>query len=149
MGLVLPLAYGFQPDMVVMALGPAHGLQNAQAALLAAMLRSPVGGRILAVVEEVSWGGWVNCKGGRKVDSNNCLIAAQTPLSLSQEDTLQLARTLVQALHGETPPSLGPFSMASPEEIQAFMLLKAQLEARWKLLQVAGEARGGEGDALL
>lgn len=105
LGLVLPLAYGFQPDMVLMALGPAHGLQNAQAALLAAMLRSPVGGRILAVVEE--------------------------------EDILQLARTLAQALHGETPPSLGPFSMASPEEIQALMLLKAQLEARWKLLQVA------------
>ncbi|XP_052016598.1 polyamine deacetylase HDAC10 isoform X2 [Apodemus sylvaticus] len=105
LGLVLPLAYGFQPDMVLMALGPAHGLQNAQAALLAAMLRSPVGGRILAVVEE--------------------------------EDKLQLARTLARALHGETPPSLGPFSMASPEEIQALMLLKAQLEARWKLLQVA------------
>ncbi|EDL76540.1 rCG59247, isoform CRA_d, partial [Rattus norvegicus] len=53
LGLVLPLAYGFQPDMVLMALGPAHGLQNAQAALLAAMLRSPVGGRILALVEEL------------------------------------------------------------------------------------------------
>ncbi|XP_032775270.1 polyamine deacetylase HDAC10 isoform X2 [Rattus rattus] len=105
LGLVLPLAYGFQPDMVLMALGPAHGLQNAQAALLAAMLRSPVGGRILALVEE--------------------------------ESILQLARTLAQVLHGETPPSLGPFSMASPEEIQALMFLKAQLEPRWKLLQVA------------
>ncbi|XP_029325688.1 polyamine deacetylase HDAC10 isoform X3 [Mus caroli] len=105
LGLVLPLAYGFQPDMVLMALGPAHGLQNAQAALLAAMLRSPVGGRILAVVEE--------------------------------ESILLLARSLAQALHGETPPSLGPFSKASPEEIQALMFLKARLEARWKLLQVA------------
>uniref|UniRef100_A0A8C6HS33 Histone deacetylase 10 n=1 Tax=Mus spicilegus TaxID=10103 RepID=A0A8C6HS33_MUSSI len=105
LGLVLPLAYGFQPDMVLMALGPAHGLQNAQAALLAAMLRSPVGGRILAVVEE--------------------------------ESIRLLARSLAQALHGETPPSLGPFSKASPEEIQALMFLKARLEARWKLLQVA------------
>ncbi|XP_029386940.1 polyamine deacetylase HDAC10 isoform X2 [Mus pahari] len=116
LGLVLPLAYGFQPDMVLMALGPAHGLQKAQAALLAAMLRSPVGGRILAVVEE--------------------------------ESILQLARSLAQALHGERLPSLGPFSKASPEEIQALMFLKAQLEARWKLLQVAGEAHRGEGDAL-
>ncbi|XP_031208375.1 polyamine deacetylase HDAC10 isoform X2 [Mastomys coucha] len=105
LGLVLPLAYGFQPDMVLMALGPTHGLQNAQAALLTAMLRSPVGGRILAVVEE--------------------------------ESILQLERTLAQALHGETPPSLGPFSMASPVEIQALTFLKAQLKARWKLLQVA------------
>ncbi|NP_001403081.1 polyamine deacetylase HDAC10 isoform 5 [Mus musculus] len=105
LGLVLPLAYGFQPDMVLMALGPAHGLQNAQAALLAAMLRSPVGGRILAVVEE--------------------------------ESIRLLARSLAQALHGETPPSLGPFSKATPEEIQALMFLKARLEARWKLLQVA------------
>lgn len=32
--------------------------------------------------------------------------------------------------------------MASPEEIQALMFLKAQLAPRWKLLQVAGEARG-------
>lgn len=32
--------------------------------------------------------------------------------------------------------------MASPEEIRALRLLKAQLEPRWKLLQVAGEARG-------
>ncbi|XP_034373221.1 polyamine deacetylase HDAC10 isoform X2 [Arvicanthis niloticus] len=104
LGLLLPLAYGFQPDVVLMALGPAHGLQNAQAALLATMLRSPVGSRILAVVEE--------------------------------ESILQLARTLAQALLGETPPSLGPFSMASPEEIQALMFLKAQLEPRWKLLQL-------------
>lgn len=54
LGLVLPLAYGFQPDVVLMALGPAHGLQNAQAALLASVLRGPAGGRILAVVEEVN-----------------------------------------------------------------------------------------------
>ncbi|OBS73050.1 hypothetical protein A6R68_12343 [Neotoma lepida] len=110
LGLVLPLAYGFQPDMVVMALGPAHGLQNAQAALLAAMLRGPAGGRILAVVEE--------------------------------ESILELARTLAQVLHGEAPPSLGPFLMASPEEIQALMFLKAQLAPRWKLLQVAAPSPG-------
>lgn len=148
LGLLLPLAYGFQPDVVLMALGPAHGLQNAQAALLSAMLRSPVGGRILAVVEEVNWGR-VDKLYGWKVDRNNCLIAVQTPLSLSQESILQLARTLAQALLGETPPSLGPFSMASPEEIQALMFLKAQLEPRWKLLQLAGETHRGEGEALL
>ncbi|XP_059103620.1 polyamine deacetylase HDAC10 [Peromyscus eremicus] len=110
LGLVLPLAYGFQPDMVLMALGPAHGLQNAQAALLAAVLRGPAGGRILAVVEEGS--------------------------------ILQLARTLAQVLHGEAPPRLGPFLMASPEEIQALMFLKAQLAPRWKLLQVAAPPPG-------
>nr|XP_048300842.1 polyamine deacetylase HDAC10 isoform X2 [Myodes glareolus] len=110
LGLVLPLAYGFQPDVVLMALGPAHGLQKAQAALLASVLRGPAGGRILAVVEE--------------------------------ESILQFARTLAQVLHGEAPPSLGPFLMASPEEIQALMLLKAQLEPRWKLLQVAAPPPG-------
>lgn len=78
------------------------------------------------------------------MDRNNSLIASQLPLFLSQESILQLARTLAQALLGETPPSLGPFSMASPEEIQALMFLKAQLEPRWKLLQVAGEAHRGE-----
>ncbi|XP_036063413.1 polyamine deacetylase HDAC10 [Onychomys torridus] len=108
--LVLPLAYGFQPNMVLMALGPAHGLQNAQAALLAAVLRGPAGGRILAVVEE--------------------------------ESILQFARTLAQVLHGEAPPRLGPFLMASPEEIQALMFLKAQLAPRWKLLQVAAPPPG-------
>ncbi|XP_057647373.1 polyamine deacetylase HDAC10 isoform X1 [Chionomys nivalis] len=110
LGLVLPLAYGFQPDVVLMALGPAHGLQNAQAALLASVLRGPAGGRILAVVEE--------------------------------ESILQLARTLAQVLQGEAPPSLGPFFMASPEEIRALRLLKAQLEPRWKLLQVAAPPPG-------
>ncbi|XP_041528080.1 polyamine deacetylase HDAC10 isoform X2 [Microtus oregoni] len=110
LGLVLPLAYGFQPDVVLMALGPAHGLQNAQAALLASVLRGPAGGRILAVVEE--------------------------------ESILQLARTLAQVLLGEAPPSLGPFLMASPEEIRALRLLKTQLEPRWKLLQVAAPRPG-------
>ncbi|XP_051045560.1 polyamine deacetylase HDAC10 isoform X1 [Phodopus roborovskii] len=105
LGLVLPLAYGFQPDVVLMTLGPAHGLQNAEAALLAAVLRGPAGGRILALVEE--------------------------------ESILQLESTLVQVLRGEAPPSLGPFLMASPEEIQALRFLKGQLEPRWKLLQVA------------
>lgn len=58
LGLVLPLAYGFQPDLVLVALGPAHGLQNPQAALLAAMLRGPAGGRVLALIGEVSWAWW-------------------------------------------------------------------------------------------
>lgn len=84
-------------------------------------------------------------EGGQKQLSH---CGAQTPLSPSQESIRLLARSLAQALHGETPPSLGPFSKASPEEIQALMFLKARLEARWKLLQVAGEAHRGEGDAL-
>lgn len=141
MGLILPLAYDFQPDMVLMALGPAHGLQTAQAALLAAMLRGPVGGRILAVVEEVNWAGGISCVGGRWTEKP-CLTGSHPRLSLDQESILQLARTLAQTLNGEAPPSLGPFLMAAPEEIQALMFLKAQLEPRWKLLQVAGEAPG-------
>lgn len=71
------------------------------------------------------------------------------PLSLGQKSILQFAGTLAQVLHGEAPPSLGPFLMASPEEIQALMLLKAQLEPRWKLLQVAGEAHGEARPSLL
>ena len=81
LGLVLPLAYGFQPDMVLMALGPAHGLQNAQAALLAAMLRSPVGGRILAVVEEVNWVGWLRYMGGRWAETTVSLRRPNPTLS--------------------------------------------------------------------
>uniref|UniRef100_A0A5F9CQI1 Histone deacetylase 10 n=1 Tax=Oryctolagus cuniculus TaxID=9986 RepID=A0A5F9CQI1_RABIT len=53
LGLVLPLAYGFQPDLVLVALGPAHGLQDPWAALLAAMLQGPAGGRVLVLLEEV------------------------------------------------------------------------------------------------
>ncbi|XP_077654618.1 polyamine deacetylase HDAC10 isoform X2 [Urocitellus parryii] len=113
LGLVLPLAYGFQPDLVLVALGPAHGLQNPQAALLAAMLRGPAGGRVLALIGE--------------------------------ESTPQLASTLARVLHGEAPPNLGPFLMASPEDIQALLHLRAQLEPRWKMLQVAGEALGSGG----
>ncbi|XP_064446490.1 polyamine deacetylase HDAC10 isoform X1 [Mirounga angustirostris] len=52
LALVLPLAYGFQPDLVLVALGPAHGLQDPQAALLAALLRGPAGGRVLVLVEQ-------------------------------------------------------------------------------------------------
>ncbi|XP_006888173.1 PREDICTED: histone deacetylase 10 [Elephantulus edwardii] len=52
LGLVLPLAYGFKPDLVLVALGPSHGLEDTHAALLAAMLRGPSGGRILALVQE-------------------------------------------------------------------------------------------------
>ncbi|XP_071465472.1 polyamine deacetylase HDAC10 isoform X4 [Marmota flaviventris] len=113
LGLVLPLAYGFQPDLVLVALGPAHGLQNPHAALLAAMLRGPAGGRVLALTGE--------------------------------ECTPQLASTLARVLHGEAPPNLGPFLMASPEDIQALLHLRAQLEPRWKMLQVAGEALGSGG----
>ncbi|KAM5174744.1 polyamine deacetylase HDAC10 isoform 2-T2 [Callospermophilus lateralis] len=113
LGLVLPLAYGFQPDLVLVALGRAHGLQNAHAALLAAMLRGPAGGRVLALIGE--------------------------------ESTPQLASTLARVLHGEAPPNLGPFLMASPEDIQALLHLRAQLEPRWKMLQVAGEALGSGG----
>ncbi|VTJ81329.1 polyamine deacetylase HDAC10 isoform X3 [Marmota monax] len=113
LGLVLPLAYGFQPDLVLVALGPAHGLQNPHAALLAAMLRGPAGGRVLALIGE--------------------------------ESTPQLASTLARVLHGEAPPNLGPFLMASPEDIQALLHLRAQLEPRWKMLQVAGEALGSGG----
>nr|XP_020036972.1 histone deacetylase 10 [Castor canadensis] len=109
LGLVLPLAYGFQPDLVLVALGPAHGLQDPYAALLAAVLRGPAGGRVLALVEE--------------------------------ESTSQLV-ALAQVLHGEAPPSLGPFLMASPEDSQSLKYLRAQLQPQWKLLQVAGEARG-------
>uniref|UniRef100_A0A8C0DYK0 Histone deacetylase 10 n=1 Tax=Balaenoptera musculus TaxID=9771 RepID=A0A8C0DYK0_BALMU len=103
LALVLPLAYSFQPDLVLVALGPAHGLRDPQAALLAALLRGPAGGRVLVLVDE--------------------------------ESTPQLAVVLARVLHGEAAPSLGPFSMASPEEVQALMQLRGQLEPRWKMLQ--------------
>ncbi|XP_036134162.1 polyamine deacetylase HDAC10 isoform X1 [Molossus molossus] len=108
LALVLPLAYGFQPDLVLLALGPAHGLRDPQAALLAALLRAPVGCRVLALVDE--------------------------------ESTPQLVGVLAQVLHGEAPPSLGPFCMACPEEMQALMHLRRQLEPQWKMLQVAAPA---------
>lgn len=103
LGLVLPLAYGFQPDLVLVALGPAHGLQDPWAALLAAMLQGPAGGRVLVLLEE--------------------------------ESAPRLARTLALVLHGQAPPSLGPFSMASPEDIQALTYLRGQLQPQWKMLQ--------------
>ncbi|XP_040493687.1 polyamine deacetylase HDAC10 isoform X2 [Ursus maritimus] len=105
LALVLPLAYGFQPDLVLVVLGPAHGLQDPQAALLAALLRGPAGGRVLVLVE--------------------------------QESPSQLVGVLGRVLHGEAPPILGPFSMASPEDLQALIHLRGQLEAQWKMLQVA------------
>uniref|UniRef100_A0A8C5XZC8 Histone deacetylase 10 n=1 Tax=Microcebus murinus TaxID=30608 RepID=A0A8C5XZC8_MICMU len=108
LGLVLPLAYGFQPDLVLVALGPAHGLQGPHAALLAAVLRGPAGGRVLALVEE--------------------------------ESTPELAGVLARVLHGEAPPSLGPFSGAAPEDVRALRDLRRQLAPQWKMLQVAGEA---------
>nr|XP_058938047.1 polyamine deacetylase HDAC10 isoform X9 [Kogia breviceps] len=103
-------AQSFQPDLVLVALGPGHGLRDPQAALLAALLRGPAGGRVLALVDE--------------------------------ESTPQLAVVLARVLHGEAAPNLGPFSMASPEDVQALMQLRGQLEPRWKMLQVASEAGG-------
>ncbi|XP_042103875.1 polyamine deacetylase HDAC10 isoform X7 [Ovis aries] len=105
LALVLPLAYSFQPDLVLVALGPGHGLRDPQAALLAALLRGPAGGRVFALVDE--------------------------------ESTPQLATVLARVLNGEAPPSLGPFSMAAPEDTQALMYLRGRLEPRWKMLQVA------------
>ncbi|XP_069855879.1 polyamine deacetylase HDAC10 isoform X4 [Dipodomys merriami] len=113
LGLVLPLAYSFQPELVLVTVGPAQGLQNPHVALLAAMLRIPAAGRVLALLEE--------------------------------ESAPQLVTTLAPVLHGEAPPSLGPFLMASPEDIQTLKCLRAQLEPRWKLLQVASEAQGEAG----
>nr|XP_037863194.1 polyamine deacetylase HDAC10 isoform X10 [Chlorocebus sabaeus] len=103
LGLVLPLAYGFQPDLVLVALGPGHGLQGPHAALLAAMLRGLAGGRVLALLEE--------------------------------DSTPQLAGILARVLRGEAPPSLGPSSVASPEDVQALMYLRGQLEPQWAMLQ--------------
>ncbi|XP_012289782.2 polyamine deacetylase HDAC10 isoform X2 [Aotus nancymaae] len=108
LGLVLPLAYGFQPELVLVALGPAHGLQGPHAALLTSMLRGPAGGRVLALLEE--------------------------------DSTPQLAGILARVLHGEAPPSLGPYSVASPEDTQALRYLRGQLEPQWKMLQVTSEA---------
>ncbi|XP_049482549.1 polyamine deacetylase HDAC10 isoform X6 [Panthera uncia] len=105
LALVLPLAYGFQPDLVLVVLGPAHGLQVPQAALLASLLRGPAGGRVLVLLEQGS--------------------------------TSQLAGVLARVWQGEAPPGLGPFSMASPEDTQALISLRGQLEAEWKMLPVA------------
>ncbi|XP_045867010.1 polyamine deacetylase HDAC10 isoform X2 [Meles meles] len=105
LALVLPLAYGFQPDLVLLALGPAHGLQDPQAALLAALLRGPAGGRVLVLV--------------------------------GQGSARHLVGVLARVLHGEPPPSLGPFSMASPDDLQALAHLRGQLEAPWEMLRVA------------
>lgn len=68
LALVLPLAYSFQPDLVLVALGPGHGLRDPQAALLAALLRGLAGGRVFTLVDEVSWVGWTCCGmgGGEK-----------------------------------------------------------------------------------
>ncbi|XP_040089524.1 polyamine deacetylase HDAC10 isoform X5 [Oryx dammah] len=105
LALVLPLAYSFQPHLVLVALGPAHGLRDPQAALLAALLRGPAGGRVFALVDE--------------------------------ESTPQLATVLARVLNGEAPPSLGPFSMAAPEDTQALLYLRGRLEPTWKMLQAA------------
>lgn len=74
--------------------------------------------------------------GGRWGETSDLPLS---PLPLTQESTPQLAGVLARVLHGEAPTSLGPFSMASPEDIQALMYLRGQLEPQWKMLQVAGE----------
>ncbi|XP_060044841.1 polyamine deacetylase HDAC10 isoform X1 [Erinaceus europaeus] len=104
LSLVLPLAYGYQPDLTLVVLGRTHGLQGPQPALLTALLQGPAGGRILVLVEE--------------------------------ESTPKFAGVLAQVLHGEAPPSLGPFSVPFPEDMQALMYLRQQLEPQWKMLQV-------------
>lgn len=78
---------------------------------------------------------WVG--GGRWGETSDLLFP---PLLLAQESPSQLVGVLARVLHGEAPPSLGPFSMASPEDLQALIHLRGQLEAQWKMLQVAGEA---------
>ncbi|XP_006876475.1 PREDICTED: histone deacetylase 10 [Chrysochloris asiatica] len=52
LGLVLPLAYSFQPDLVLVALGPSQSLPDPHIALLASLLRVPAGGRVLVLVQE-------------------------------------------------------------------------------------------------
>lgn len=136
LALVLPLAYGFQPDLVLLFLGTAHSLRESQAALLAALLQVPAGGRVLALLVEVRWAG------GRAVGWQTGRQACHRfTLPLAQESVAQLAGVLAQVLHGEAPPSLGPFCMASPGDKQALMHLRRQLESQWKMLQVAGETR--------
>ena len=76
---------------------------------------------------------------GRWVETSDSQLP---PLLLAQESTPQLATVLARVLNGEAPPSLGPFSMAAPEDTQALMYLRGRLEPRWKMLQVAGEAAG-------
>lgn len=56
---------------------------------------------------------------------------------VDEESTPQLAVVLARVLHGEAPPSLGPFCMASLETMQALMHLRGQLEPQWKMLRVA------------
>ncbi|XP_040843605.1 polyamine deacetylase HDAC10 isoform X6 [Ochotona curzoniae] len=125
LGLVLPLAYSCRPDLVLLALGPGHGLQEPRAALLAAALQGPAGGRVLALVEEVrpAVGGEA---GGRR--------AGPCPPP-------PLPTALALALHGAALPSLGAFCRASPEESRALTHLRRQLEPRWEMLRVSGGPR--------
>ncbi|XP_045043086.2 polyamine deacetylase HDAC10 isoform X3 [Desmodus rotundus] len=131
LALVLPLAYGFQPDLVLLAFGPAHGLRDSQAALLAALLRAPAGGRVLALLVEVSLAG--RCAVGWQT---GIPVTHHYTLPLAQESLPQQAGVLAQVLHGEAPPGLGPFCMASPCDKQALMHLRKQLEPQWKMLQL-------------
>lgn len=74
--------------------------------------------------------------GGNRGEASDSQLSSPP---LAQESTPQLAGVLAQVLQGEAPPSLGPLGMASPEDTQALMRLRGQLEPQWKMLQVAGE----------
>ncbi|KAM6216522.1 polyamine deacetylase HDAC10 [Rhynchocyon petersi] len=103
LGLVLPLAYDFRPDLVLVALGPSHGLRDTHAALLATIFRGPAGGRVLTLV---------------------------------QESSPQLTEALTRVLSGEALCSLGPYCMATSNDMQALRYLRRQLAPKWKMLQV-------------
>lgn len=87
----------------------------------------------MVLVEQVSWAGWTCCWVGWGETSDLLLL----PLLLAQESTCQLVGVLARVLHGDPPPSLGPFSVASPDDVQALVHLRGQLEAQWEMLQVA------------
>ncbi|KAM4882029.1 polyamine deacetylase HDAC10 isoform 2-T2 [Thomomys bottae] len=94
LGLVLPLAYSFQPELVLVAVGPAHGLQEPHVALLAAMLRVPAAGRVLVLLEEES--------APQLVRTLSLVLRGEAPPSLgpflvaSPEDTQALTHLRVQ-----------------------------------------------------
>ncbi|XP_070936904.1 polyamine deacetylase HDAC10 isoform X6 [Macaca nemestrina] len=75
---------------------------------------------------------WLNI-GGKEAAALSMFHVA-TPLPV--DSTPQLAGILARVLRGEAPPSLGPSSVASPEDVQALMYLRGQLEPQWKMLQV-------------
>ncbi|XP_009215835.3 polyamine deacetylase HDAC10 isoform X10 [Papio anubis] len=75
---------------------------------------------------------WLNI-GGKEAAALS-MFHVSTPLPV--DSTPQLAGILARVLRGEAPPSLGPSSVASPEDVQALMYLRGQLEPQWKMLQV-------------